>query len=39
MADPDVRAVYEDMSAKEYKGPYAMAFCDYLNGNDLLVKK
>lgn len=39
MADPDVRAVYEDMAARERKGPYAMAFSDYLNGNDLLAKK
>jgi len=39
MADPNVRAVYEQIAAKERKRPYAMAFCDYLNGSDLLAKK
>ena len=39
MAEREVRAVYENMAAKAHKGPYAMAFCDYLNGNDLLAKK
>jgi hypothetical protein len=39
MAEPEVRIVYEDMAAEEHKGLYAMAFSDYLNGNDLLSKK
>jgi hypothetical protein len=38
MAEQEVRTVYETMAAKEHQGPYAMAFCDYLNGNDLLAK-
>jgi hypothetical protein len=39
MAEREVRTVYENMAAKEHQGPYAMAFCDYLDGNDLLAKK
>ena len=39
MADPDVRALYENMAVKENKRPYSMAVSDYFKGNDLLSKK
>ena len=39
MAEREVRTAYENMAAKEHQGPSAMAFYDYLNGNDLLAKK
>jgi hypothetical protein len=39
MADPTLRALYEELAAKEGTYPYAMARSDYLTGNDLLSKK
>ena len=39
MAEPHVRAVYEQRAASERKRPYALAFSDYFKGNDLLLKK
>jgi hypothetical protein len=39
MADPQVRAVYENIAAKEHKRPYALALSDYFKGNNLLSKK
>ena len=39
MADPDVRAIYEEMAAKAHRVPYRVALSDYLNGNDLLSRK
>ena len=36
LADPNVRAFYEELAAKEGTYPYAMARSDYLSGNDLL---
>jgi hypothetical protein len=39
MAEPDVRATYEKLAAKEHKRPFALAFSDYFRGNDLLSKK
>lgn len=39
MAEPELRSIYEDMAAKEHKGPYAMALSDYFRGNNLLAKK
>jgi hypothetical protein len=39
MADPKVRAIYENMAAYEHTRPYAMALSDYFKGNDLRSKK
>ena len=39
VANPDVRAVYEEMAARERKSVFAAARDDYLRGNDLLPKK
>jgi hypothetical protein len=39
MADPQVRAVYEDRAALEHRQPYRVAMSDYFQGNDLLAKK
>lgn len=39
MADPDVRAIYEEIAAKEGKRPFAMARSDYFKGKNLLAKK
>ena len=39
LADPDVRAIYEEMAAKQGTGAYAAARSDYFNGNNLLAKK
>jgi hypothetical protein len=39
MADPDVRAIYEEMAAKEERQPYRVAMSDYFKGNNLLLKK
>src|ERR1051325_4111507 len=36
MADPDVRATYEERAAKENRLPYRLAFSDYFKGIDLL---
>ncbi len=36
MADPQVRAVYEERAAKEHRQPYRVALSDYLKGKDLL---
>ena len=38
LADPDVRAIYEEMAAQEHRRPYRVAFSDYFKGNDLLAK-
>jgi len=39
MAEPEVRAVYEKMAAKQHKRPFDMAVSDYFKGNDLISKK
>jgi hypothetical protein len=39
MADPNLRAFYEEMAAQQGKRPFALARNDYLKGNDLLSKK
>jgi hypothetical protein len=39
MAEPDVRAIYEELAAIAHKHPYRMAFSDYFQGKDLLAKK
>ena len=39
MADPEVRAIYEKMAAKEGRFPFRVAVSDYLAGNDLLAGK
>jgi hypothetical protein len=39
MADPDVRAFYEERAAEEGQGAFALARIDYFNGEDLLSKK
>jgi hypothetical protein len=39
LADPDVRALYEELAAKEGKGAFATARSDYFKGKDLLSKK
>ena len=36
MAQPKVRAAYEEMASKEHKGPFGLAFADYFKGIDLL---
>ncbi len=36
MADPDLRAIYEQMAAKERKGAFAAARDDYFHGKNLL---
>jgi hypothetical protein len=38
MADPVVRAIYEEMAARENRQPYRMAFSDYFKGRNLLQK-
>jgi hypothetical protein len=38
MADPDVRAVYEEIAAKDKRVPYRVALSDYFQGKDLLAK-
>jgi len=38
MADPDVRAIYEEMAAQEGKGAFATARDDYFKGRNLLGK-
>jgi len=39
MADPDVRANYEELAAIAHKHPYRIAFSDYFQGKDLLAQK
>lgn len=39
LADPDVRAIYEERAAKERKSAYALARTDYYDGKDLLSNK
>ena len=41
MANPEVRAIYEQRAAKEKRKPYRIriVFSDYFKGNDLLAKK
>jgi hypothetical protein len=39
LADPRVRAIYEELGAKEGKCAYAAARGDYFKGNDLLSGK
>jgi hypothetical protein len=38
LADPAVRAVYEQIAANEGKGAFAAAQSDYFNGKDLLSR-
>ena len=38
-ADPEVRAVYEEMAAKENPRPFRLAFSDDCKGKDLLSGK
>jgi hypothetical protein len=39
MADPDVRAMYEQQAAEQNRKPFRVAVSDYLKGNDLLSGK
>jgi hypothetical protein len=39
MAEPQVRAVYEKMAAKQHKRPFDMEVSDYFKGNDRLSRK
>jgi hypothetical protein len=39
MANPAVRAVYEEMALKERKGAFTVAQSDYFKGIDLLATK
>ena len=39
MAEPNVRAVYEEMAVQEHKRPYAMAFANYFKEKDRLSEK
>jgi len=39
MAEPDVRANYEELAAIAHKHPYRIAFSDYFQGKDLLAQK
>ena len=39
MADPEVRAVYEERAAEKKKRPFQMAVSDYFKGVDLLSEK
>ena len=38
MADPQVRAVYEERAAKEERVAYNVALSDYWQGKDLLTR-
>ena len=38
MANPDVRAVYEERAAKEHRQPYRLAVSDYFKGKNLLTE-
>jgi hypothetical protein len=39
MAEPEVRAIYEQMAAEQHRQPYRVAFSDYFKGKDLLTKR
>ena len=39
LADPQVRAIYEQRAAIEEKRPYYVALSDYFQGRDLLAKE
>ena len=39
LADPDVRAIYEERAAEEGQSAFALARTDYFQGKDLLSKK
>jgi hypothetical protein len=39
LADPSVRAVYQEMAAKEGMSAFIVAQTDYLNGKDLLSRE
>jgi hypothetical protein len=39
MADPDMRAIYEESAAEEGQSAFALARTDYFNGKDFLSKK
>jgi hypothetical protein len=39
LADPDLRAIYEERAAKVREGAFALARMDYLDGKDLLSNK
>jgi hypothetical protein len=39
MADPNVRAIYENMAKKNKRQPFRIAVSDYCKGKDLLAKK
>ena len=39
LADPELRAVYEEIAVDEGISPFAAARNDYLSGNDRLAKK
>jgi hypothetical protein len=39
IAEPEVRAIYEEMAAKRNKRPFDMAVSDYFKGNDLISNK
>ena len=39
MADPQVRAIYEEIAAQEGTAAYAAARADYFKGKDLLTRK
>lgn len=39
MADPEVRAIYEELAEEEGRSAYEAARQDYFKGNDLLSKK
>jgi hypothetical protein len=39
LADPQLRAHYEEMARQQGKRPRGAAISDYLSGNDLLAKK
>src|SRR6266513_1102680 len=36
MADPDVRAIYEEIATKEHRQPYRLAVSDYYKEKDLV---
>lgn len=39
LANPDVRALYEERAAEERQSAYALARTDYFDGKDFLSKK
>jgi hypothetical protein len=38
LADPQVRAIYEERAVQEHRIPYRVALSDYLKGNNLLPR-